>query len=203
MSLLTSDPPMAVCRVGDALMWDTQSDEADEVFDIAVSYRSILDIFEMLSGISLTDSEKQWCLLRAFFLDNVPEDWEQAAILAGEFMACGKDATESRSKEKAVYSWRQDGDYIYAAINQSFNGILDKEPDLHWWRFVNCFMNINEDCRINEIICNRTAHRKGKATKEQKEARRLYPEVYVLQETRKADSAVTNRAKELERLMNA
>lgn len=202
MNLLTRDLPEAVCRLNDTLMWNTEADNADEVFDIAISYRSILDIFAMLDSRGLTKNEKQWCMLRMFYLDNVPTDYENAARLAAEFLACGKGTVAPTHKEAPLYSWEQDGDYIYAAINQSFDGILDREPDLHWWKFVNCFMNIREDCRINEIICNRAAHRKGKATKEQKETRRLYPEIYVLRDTRKTDGATVNRAKELEKLMN-
>lgn len=204
MNFLVDDLPTAVVRVGDSLMWDTEADEVDEVFDISVSYRSILAIFEMLNGNILTDQEKQVCMLRMFYLDNLPDDLQAAAELASEFMQCGKGIVDKNHKEPCYYSWTQDGDYIYAAINQSFNGILDKEPDLHWWRFVNCFMNsTNENYRINEIICNRAAHYKRKATKEQKEARRLYPEIYVLQGKRSTDNETINRAKELEKLMNA
>lgn len=204
MSLLTDNLPMAICRVGDVLMWDTEADNADEVFNIAVSYRSILAIFDMMNTPGLTDREKQWCMLRMFYLDNVPQDYNRADELANEFMQCGKGIVDKKQKEPCYYSWTQDGDYIYAAINQTFDGILKKEPDLHWFEFVNCFMCCtNPELRINEIICNRAAYHKGKTTKEQKEARRLYPEIYVLRETRKSDNETTNRAKELERLMNA
>lgn len=205
MSLLTENLPMAVCRVGNALMWDsdTDIDEADEIFDISVSNRSILAIFKMLNGRGLTDREKQRCMPRMFYLDNVPEDYQQAAELASEFLQCGKGVSNNANKDPCFYSWGQDGDFIKAAINQSFSNILHHEPDLHWWEFVNCFMNINENCRINEIICNRAAHYKNKATKEQKEARKRYPEIYILQEVRKIDNEAINKAKELERLMNA
>lgn len=204
MNLLASDPPEAVWLVGDALMWDTEADgDADAVYDIAISYRSILAIFDMLEDRGLSEREKAVCLLRMFYLDNLPDDVDTALELAIEFMAYGKGTVDARKPEPQSYSWTQDGDYIYAAVNQSFNGILDAEPDLHWWRFVNCFMNINEDCRINDIICNRAAHRKGKASKEQKEARRQYPEIYILHRERTTDNETMNRAKELEKLMNA
>lgn len=185
MSLLTDDMPTAVCLIGDALMWNTEifEDDADEVFDIAVSNRSILEIFKMQFGKALTDGEKQWCLLRMFYLDNVPDDHNAALELACEFMSCGKGTVDKGHNEPSYYSWTQDGDFIRAAINQSFSNILHHEPDLHWWEFVNCFLNINENCRINEIMCNRAAHRKNKATKEQREARRLYPEIYILKES--------------------
>lgn len=209
MSLLIDDIPMSICRVGTTLMWDVDCDcEADEIFDISVSFKSILTIFAMLNGKSLIDNEKQWCMLRMFYLDNVPQNHQTAAEFASEFMQCGKGIAEPTRKEKPLYSWEQDGDYIYAAINQAFDGILDKEPDLHWWRFVNCFANCtDEKYRINEIICNRAAHlhpntKKGIPTKEQKEARRLYPEIYILRENRKTDDETMNKAKELERLMN-
>lgn len=205
MSLLNSDPPTCLCRIGNSLGWDTEIDidTADEVFDISVSFRSILDIFSVINGTLFTDREKNICMLRMFYLDNVPSDHQTAQEMALEFMACGKGMVKSKSTEPCYYSWTQDGDYIYAAINQSFNGILDNDPDLHWWKFVNCFMNIGENCRINEIICNRAAHYKNKATKEQKESRRLYPEIYILREHRKTNTEATDRAKELEKLMNA
>lgn len=209
MSLLTSRPPTSVVRIGDELMFDCDTyDEPDEVFDICITYSSILAIFIMLNSTALTDREKQVALLRAFYLDNVPSDSVQAYDLAIEFMACGKGVDTGSAKEKPLYSWEQDGDYIYAAIDQSFNGILDKQPDLHWWKFINCFANIGE-CRFNEIVSNRAAHRKPNAknnipSKEQREARRLYPEIYVLKESKKVEvkADADDPLKALEALMN-
>lgn len=208
MSLLSSRPPTSVVRIGTELMFDTDTYvEPDEVFDIAVSYGSILEIFSMLNGNGLTDNEKQICLLRAFYLDCVPEDLQQAYGLAVEFMACGKGVEDKKSKEKPLYSWEQDGDYIFAAINQTYNNILNSEPDLHWWKFINCFINLVQECRFNEIINNRAAHRKPNLkanipSKEQKEARRLYPEIYVLKEHRVSDTETLDKLRDLEKIMN-
>ena len=202
MNLLTDRLPSEVWRVGDELYFDTDAPgDPDEVYDIAISYASIINIFAMLQHQGLTEFEKKLTMLRAFFLDRVPDDTERAGELCYEFMACGAGAEDK--KDIQYYSWEQDGNYIYTAVNQSFSGVLDKEPDLHWWLFIAYFMDLTDGCRFNEIVANRYAHKKGKATKEQKEARRQYPEIYVLKHIRKTDTETLDRAKELERIMNA
>lgn len=209
MNLLNCELPTSICLIDEDLQFDVDIDheKVDSVYEIATDYRTILDIMIMYEDGTLTPQEQAYCMLRMLYLDNIPEDEQKAFELAMLFLNCGENDTKKsntyQSNNGSLYSWSQDGNYIYAAINQSHNDILERVPDLHWWKFVNCFQNIKEDCRFSEILCNRLAYKKKKMTKEQKTARKEFPEIYVLNNARKIDKVTEARADEFERLLNS
>lgn len=200
MNLLTSDPPVGVCVVDGELRFDFECDSPID-HDIAHDYRSILDIIGIFHDERYTVPQRLGLALRVFFLDNLPDDHDKALAIMNRFIDC--DIEHTTKTNHRTYDWQQDGTAIYTGINKTNNYILDREPYLHWWKFIACFMDMTGECQFNDITSNRLAHSKGKATKEQKEARRQYPEIYVLHEHRKIDDETENRAKELEKLMNA
>lgn len=203
MNLLLSEPPLSICEIGGELFFDSEiTAEPDKVFDIAHDYRSILEIMQIFQNKKYIVQEQFWIALRIFYLDNLPDDKDEALILMNRFIDCDTEWKENKVNVR-VYDWEQDGTIIYTGINKTHNNILKSYPDLHWWEFVAYFTDMTGECQFNDITSNRLAHKKGKATKEQKEARRLYPDIYVLKENRKTDDETINRAKELEKLMNS
>ena len=220
MNLLIDKPPTSIIDINGTLYFDTDEMSYEDslfkgecpTFAFNCDFMSIIDIFTMFEMAELPDSIKAQCAMEMFYVDDIPGDIEQAYLKAMEFMNCekNKDKTQEdadretarQNKYGKLYSWVQDGNAIYGSINYSHNDVLAKNPDLHFWDFYNKFMNLKEDCKFNEIISNRLAHKLKKATKEQKEARRDFPETYVLKSERKVDNEAVKRMKELERMLN-
>lgn len=203
MNLLTCDSPIAVCEVDGELFFDSEiTIVPDKTYDIACDYRSILDIMQMFQNKKYIVQEQFWIALRIFYLDNLPDDKDEALIMMNRFIDCDTEWKDSKTPIR-TYDWEQDGTAIYTGINKTNGNVLRLNPNLHWWEFVGCFMDMTGECQFNDITSNRIAHKKGKATKEQKEARKLYPDIYILRENQRPDNETANRAKELERLMNS
>lgn len=198
---------MAVVELDGTLAFDTDyGGDATKVYEIATDYRTVIDIMVMYESDDLIPQDKTLCMLRMFYLDNIPADMEQAAELAMRFLDCDESSDNTQNAKTValgkLFSWEQDGNYIYAGVNQSHDHILERVPDLHWWLFKNCMWNLQEGCRFNEIVSNRAAHKQNKATKEQKQARKDYPEIYVLRSVAKASATQINKLKQFESMLN-
>lgn len=210
MNLLSQDLPIAVVEINNELMFDIDCDGThDNVYPIATSNRTVIDIMQTYEGYDFTPQEKTMYMLRVFYLDNIPRDLDQAAKLAMRFMDCDEPHTAPSAKAAKLgrlWSFTQDGNMIYAGINQSFDNILKTDPDLHWYEFMNCMWNMRDDCRFNEVVSNRAAHKLGKATKEQKQAAIDYPGIYILNkvwEAPTASSAQIDKLKQFEAMLNS
>jgi len=212
MNLLLDSVPEFIVEYEGKLYFNTDiflvAEEDDYTcYGIATDYGSIINIFLMYETAKLTEQEKAIFMLSLFYTAKIPYDIEAAYKKAIEFMDLDKYKASAESQGhikdySRLYSWEQDGDHIFSSINYSHNDILVREPDLHWYLFVSKFMQLKEDCRFSEIINNRAAHKAGKATKEQRAARREHPEIYLLKADRAIESRATTEMKEMERMLN-
>lgn len=202
MNLLMSEPPIAICEIKGNLLFDFEiNNTPDSIFDIAYDNKTILEILDIFQNEKYIIQERFWIALRIFFLDNIPEDKDQSLGIMNRFIDCDTEWKENKTNIR-TYSWKQDGTAIYTGINKTNNNILKIYPDLHWWEFMACFMDMTSECQFNDITSNRLAHKKGKATKEQEEMRRLYPEVYIMHENKNNNDKISKKSKELQELEN-
>lgn len=58
--------------------------------------------------------------------------------------------------------------YIRAAIQKTHGVNLRECPDMHWWKFIDMFMDLDETCVFSRMLQLRSQHSKGKLTKEEK-----------------------------------
>ena len=118
----------------------------------------------------LTGFEKQSIMLELLY-PVVPPNRVKAAELAVKFLNYGEESNQGDETESCerLYSFSQDAKYILSAVKQSYNVDLEKESDLHWWKFSYMFLDLNENCFFNRLICLRKQKAKGKLTKEEKE----------------------------------
>ena len=215
MNCLTDDFPKKIISIDDNLYFDTDllpdedyfSDSKPIHYAIETSYRNVIEIMKMYQDNKLTDGEKVYLLTLMFYPEEIPNDRNKAVVKAIEFLNCGEQPKEAGRKQvqsvPQLWTWEQDGNFIYAAINYSHNDILKNEPDLHWWEFYSKFMQLKDDCRFLEIVNNRLAYKKGKMTAEQRTARRQYPDMYVLKSQNKVEDAELDAIKEMERKLNS
>lgn len=95
--------------------------------------------------------------LLAFYPHGVPVNLQGAIEQFLWFYRCGREAYAQKSgKEDAarerIYSMDYDAEYLYAAFLDQYRVDLQKEPELHWWKFHALFLGLRDDNRFNQII---------------------------------------------------
>ena len=135
MSMLTEPLPI-VLRVG------------GRIHRINPSYRVAIR--------AVTDSAVD--ALPEFYPGGVPVDVKAAITWFYWFLRCGKDpdppakGTQTDAQEKPFFSFDHDAEYIYAAFLDQYGVDLQKEPDLHWWKFHALLSGLREDNKFCQIM---------------------------------------------------
>lgn len=121
-------------------------------YPIRTDYRNVLQVFEAFQDPELYPEEKQivsvYLLFEDFFgPDDVDSavadgfDMEEAVKQIAWFIAAGR---EEKKDELPTYSWRQDEQMIFSAVNKVAGMETRELPYLHWWTFVGYFNEIGE-----------------------------------------------------------
>lgn len=139
------------------------------IYDINYDYRTIINIILALEDDELTDEEKIYVMIKNLYKDEIPEiDMEEACNKAIKFIDCGKDYSRNKIQTR-IYSFNKDANYIFTGINSTHHIDIDEKPNLHWWKFMDFFMDMSNECMFGELIYYRTRKSEGKLTKEEKE----------------------------------
>lgn len=155
MSILTSSLP-------------TKIKVNKNIYDINCDYRTIINILLAFEDIELTQEEKIFIMLNNLYKEKIPdEDIGDAISQAIKFIDCGEDYTNNKTKTR-VYSFKKDANYIFTGINFTHHIDIDEKPNLHWWKFVDFFMDMSSECMFGELVYYRTRKAEGKLTKEEK-----------------------------------
>ena len=147
------------------LLIDTLPDTVEvdgSVFPIRSDFR-IGILFElMISDRELSDKEKLGQMLTLYFVNEIPENLEEAIEQILDFYACGKKRRKKdSSKEKRkgisspVYSFEHDDGMIFAAFFDQYGIDLNDIEHLHWWKFKAMFDALKEDNEIVKIMSYR------------------------------------------------
>lgn len=141
----------------------------NNIYDINYDFRTAINILLAFEDNELTESEKVYIMIKNLYKNEIPdEDYIEAANKAVKFIDGGNnDRTEN--KEKRIYSFKKDGNYIFSGINQTHNINLSEQPNLHWWVFLSLFMDMSPECTFGELIYYRKRKMENKLTKEEKE----------------------------------
>lgn len=154
MNLLISEAPTKI-KVG------------DEICDIRYDYRTIIKTICALEDPILTNMEKEYILLNNIY-KKIPKDKVEASRLACKFIDGGEEFNSKKSNSKRIYSFQKDGNYIFTGINSTHHIDLSTEKDLHWWKFLALFLDMDTECFFSELIYFRKRKIEGKLTKEEK-----------------------------------
>lgn len=128
-------------------------------YPIRTDYRNILQIFEAFQDPELYPEEKQIVSVYLLFADfSGPDDvdaavgngfdMEEAVKQIAWFIAAGRP---EKKDDRPTYSWRQDEQMIFSAVNKVAGTETRELPYLHWWTFVGYFNEI-EECTFTYII---------------------------------------------------
>ena len=96
-----------------------------------------------------------------------------------------------------MYSFVQDGPYIYSAMLQT-HGIDLQTVEMHWWKFRMLFLDLHADTTFQRMVSLRNRREKGLLTKEEK---RLWLDLAELLELREPDPERDRAQAEFEQRM--
>lgn len=138
-------------------------------------------LFELLMQDSeLNIEEKTITAFQLFFDEEV--DLEKGLECILWFYRCGKEEKKSTQKqgkkEKQIYSYEFDDEYIYSAFLQQYNINLNSIKYLHWWEFKALFQGLNDNTQFVKIMGYRSVDlgkiKDKKEKKRYKELQKLY-----------------------------
>ena len=135
----------------------------DKEYTISADYRVALTIFDALGDPDLKDDEKAYIMLECLFDDfsQIPNSQlSEACKQAAWFLDGGKE--QKRSSEKPVFSWTQDEQLIFSAVNKVAGKEVRAEQYLHWWTFLSLFQEIDDKSLLSTVISLRQKRAKGK-----------------------------------------
>ncbi len=138
-------------------------------YPIRTDYRNVIQIFEAFQDPELYPEEKQIVSVYLLFSDFAGPDDVDAAVGNGFdleeavkqiawFIAAGRS---EKKEDHPTYSWRQDEQMIFSAVNKVAGTETRELPYLHWWTFVGYFNEIDE-CTFTYIMGIRHKINEGK-----------------------------------------
>ncbi|MCI6265868.1 MAG: bacteriophage Gp15 family protein [Erysipelotrichaceae bacterium] len=143
----------------------------ENIYDINYDYKTAIKTLMAFEDDELTQSEKYYILLNNIYKQEIPQcDEEEAIFKAIKFLNLGVDSETNSNKESPrVYSFSKDASYIYSGISQTHKVDLEKESNLHFWKFMSLFMDMTPECMFGELVYYRKRKQEGKLTKEEKQ----------------------------------
>ncbi len=131
----------------------------------------------------LSTVEKQTILLSNLY-PVIPENTLGAVEMAVKFLDGGLNGQDKEVHEEQarLFSWVKDANFIFSAFRQTHGIDLEKEKDLHWWKFIALFMDLGSET----FFCSLTGLRKrigsGKATEDDYRAARELGDIFELEQ---------------------
>lgn len=164
-------------------------------YDINYDFRTILKIIIALEDPNLYLEEKAQIMLDLLYKEKIPDkDIEEACKKASLFIDCGKYNNNSK-KDKRIYSFTKDGNFILTGINSTHNIDLSEKVNFHWWKFMALFMDMDNECFFSELVYFRKRKLDGKLTKEEKEKYKKIKDIVDLDMEDNKEIKVINDAK--------
>lgn len=151
-------------------------------YEINTDFRFALSSILAFEDNELTTLEKVSVMLQNIYGDEIPENVEEALIQCQFFLNAGSPNKDEETHKRRLYSFSQDAGLIYAAF-QATHGINLGDEKLHWWRFINLFMDLGQDTTFCQLVSMRKRYYDGKCTKEEKQAIREMWDVFNVPDT--------------------
>ena len=144
-------------------------------------------LFELLmQDRELNIEEKTIMAFQLFFDEKV--DLEKGLECILWFYRCGKEEKKSTQKqgkkEKQIYSYEFDDEYIYSAFLQQYNINLNSIKYLHWWEFKALFQGLNDNTQFVKIMGYRSVDLGKIKDKEEKKRYKELQKLYALPDMR-------------------
>ena len=117
----------------------------------------------------LTVEEKIYVMVKNLYVDEIPEElFIEASEKAKRFIDCDGKFSNSKATNVKMYSFTKDADYIFTGINSTHHVDIEEKNNLHWYKFMDFFMDMSPDCFFGELMYYRKRKAENKLTKEEK-----------------------------------
>ena len=132
-------------------------------------YRMVLDCFQVLNDIELSETERIIAFLIIFYEDfndvesvlSLDEDTMSELIdNAFSFFNCGQKNAPAETNYKTI-DWEGDAQLISSAVNNVAGREIRAESYLHWWTFMGYFNAVGESA-LSTVVGIRSKIAKGK-----------------------------------------
>ena len=147
-------------------------------YAIRTDYRNVLQVFEAFEDSDLTQEEKWIVAVYLMFEDfscaddalgAAEEGFDVSEAIQQIIWFISGGTLEKESTELPVYSWKQDEQMIFSAVNKVAGKEIREIEYMHWWTFLGYFNEIEEGgfsffCGIRQKL-----NKKKKLEKHEKE----------------------------------
>lgn len=159
---------------------------------IRTDFRESIKFELLMQDSKLNEEEKVKLALNLYYNLNDITDVKKAVEDIIWFYKGGKNEKEnvdkevkkSNSKEKQIYSYEFDAEYIYSAFMEQYNIDLNSISYLHWWKFKALFNSLNENVLFSKIMGYRAMNIGQIKDKEMKKHYKKMQKLYALPDMR-------------------
>ena len=142
---------------------------------------------------SVKERDKLMLALNLYYYDTNQIDDIQVAVedllwfyKGGKIKEENVDEKEKKdnSKEKQIYSYEFDAEYMYSAFLEQYNIDLNSIKYLHWWKFRALFSSLNENTQFSKIMGYRSMNTSKIKDKDMKKHYEKMKKLYALPDMR-------------------
>ena len=161
--------------------------------DINSDFR-ISILFELLMQDNELSEEEKVEQALILYYPNLEEitDYKEAIENIIWFYKCGKkemkenvdEESNMKNRQKQIYSYEFDAEYIYSAFMEQYNIDLNSIEYLHWWKFKALFNSLNENILFSKIMSYRAMDLSRIKDKEMKKYYKKMKDLYSLPDMR-------------------
>lgn len=131
-------------------------------------YRVVLDCFEALQDVELSENERIVASLIIFYDDiqdiedlSILPDLEVATKEMFKFFNCGQEESSGHQSNYKLIDWNKDSLLICSGVNNVAKTEIRALDYLHWWTFMSYYMAIGES-PLSTVVGIRSKIAKGK-----------------------------------------
>lgn len=110
---------------------------------------------------------------------------------------CGKKPDSEVKKNRRIYDFEQDDEYIYSAFLSCYEIDLVDVKELHWWKFRALFKSLGDDCMFSKIMSYRAIEIDNQMSKEERKFYKRMKQIYALPDPRTEDEKSSDFASAL------
>lgn len=171
---------------------------------IRTDFRESIKFELLMQDNKIRQKEKIMLALKLYYYDiSKITDIKKAVEDMLWFYRCGKNEKEEKSeeyaeeKEKQIYSYEFDDEYIYSAFMEQYKIDLNSIKYLHWWKFKALFNSLNEKTQFVKIMGYRAMNLSKIKDKEMKSNYKRMQKLYALPDMRTEEEKEADFAEQL------
>ena len=147
----------------------------------------VLDCFQVLNDVELSETERLLACLLIFFedfneLEDVlsikDSDLQSLIDNTFAFFNCGQQKSPAAEMDCKTIDWEQDSQLISSAVNKVAGKEIRAEQYIHWWTFMGYFNAVGESALATVVSIRHKIARGKKLEKHELEFKRNNPHYF-------------------------